>query len=735
MLEKAAARYQDAPEPTQDAPEPIQGAPEPTQGAPESTETTTERSRKRKQSDRNRGDRGLNKFPDKTYKITDVSPNGQPLAPEEALPKFRNALGFLVRDNLDITIRQWRDVSDDVKNQMWNKLITRFVLPGGSEELVKKYTMKQFAINFRNWRSEMNTKFAKKGLDPTKKYKISAGQWAVFLEQRSSPDFISLSEANSELSKKNKYRHHLGTGGYKRQVPKWRQEDAEKKAAGLPTLSEQLGERTANWIRARKPRETESGVSFDDPTVEEAAKNIYAIAAKQSEGTFKPQREKDILTAGLGNPEHPGRVRGISSKEGWKEGFGPQWEGLYKKRDRYKEEMADYFKEEAKKEFKGLMSEMLSNPPPELMQQLAMASAMSVQQMTTPQMQIIPAAQTPASTEGTTIPSSVASTGNKVRYPVDDITRPVACTLVIRYGINNKRTKKVATGLAIPGRKFHGNDIPEEYCRVEVTTVVQGYEDDMLDIPGPEGIETLGQAIKNFILWPRRDVELLDWSNSSQAQPSPPSQIVVPIVHPSSPPQTSHAAPHPLSDPPSPHPHGGPPSPPHTSPFRDPPSPQPSPRPSKKSKVSIPKLVSPFEKKKKSKSTAGTARFLKGIGRSLTSDTVDLADLEESAKKAEAMAAKIKKPTKADYKNVPKKYVPGRPLLTFEKLRKVPANIKRLHDWYMRASSVGIDTISVNIPAHAFIGSNQKAVVTFEDMWLMMNLQRLDVQLVTIFAL
>jgi hypothetical protein len=145
--------------------------------------------------------------------------------------------------------------------------------------------------------------------------------------------------------------------------------------------------------------------------------------------------------------------------------------------------------------------------------------------------------------------------------------------------------------------------------------------------------------------------------------------------------------------------------------------------------------VSPFEKKKKSKSTAGTTRFLKGIEWSLTSDTVDLADLEESAKKAEAMATKIKKPTKADYKNVPKKYVPGRPLLTFEKLRKVPANIKRLHDWYMRTSSVGIDTINVNIPAHAFIGSNQKAVVTFEDMWLMINLQRLDVQLVTIFAL
>jgi hypothetical protein len=41
------------------------------------------------------------------------------------------------------------------------------------------------------------------------------------------------------------------------------------------------------------------------------------------------------------------------------------------------EEMADYFKEEAKKEFKDLMSQMLSNPPLELIQQLA--SVMSVQ--------------------------------------------------------------------------------------------------------------------------------------------------------------------------------------------------------------------------------------------------------------------------------------------------------------------------------------------------------------------
>jgi hypothetical protein len=51
------------------------------------------------------------------------------------------------------------------------------------------------------------------------------------------------------------------------------------------------------------------------------------------------------------------------------------------------------------------------------------------------------------------------------------------------------------------------------------------------------------------------------------------------------------------------------------------------------------------------------------------------------------------------------------------------------------SSSVGIGVISVHIPDHAFIGSDQNAFVPFEDMWLMMNLQILDVQLVTVFAL
>jgi hypothetical protein len=246
----------------------------------------------------------------------------------------------------------------------------------------------------------------------------------------------------------------------------------------------------------------------------------------------------------------------------------------------------------------------------------------------------------------------------------------------------------------------------------------------MLDIPGPEGIEKLRQAIKNFILWSQRDVQLSEPPPSSQALPltqdslapadplpNPPSSpIVAPIDPPSSPPA--------FNSPPSPPP-------------KDPEQTREAPEQPRK-KFSVPKLVFPFEPKKK---TASMTKFLSGIAQSRTTRTLDLAEHEKLAKKPKVITVSIRKPTIDDYKNVPDKYVPRRPLLKWDTLKKIPAGVKRLHDWYMRGSSVGIDTINVSIPPAAFVSGRQTTVITFEDMWFMMNLQRVDVQLVTVFAL
>lgn len=161
------------------------------------------------------------------------------------------------------------------------------------------------------------------------------------------------------------------------------------------------------------------------------------------------------------------------------------------------------------------------------------------------------------------MPSNVASTANKNHYSVDDIVRPTPCSLLISYGITNLRTKQVGTGLAIPGREMHRAKIPDDYYRVEVLTVMQGHEDDELDIPRPDDIEKLGQAIKNFILWPRRDIRLSKPPQSSEALPltqePPPSTGPQFVPNPASPP-TEHFY-NPPPSPPTEHPRIPPPPP------------------------------------------------------------------------------------------------------------------------------------------------------------------------------
>jgi len=56
--------------------------------------------------------------------------------------------------------------------------------------------------------------------------------------------------------------------------------------------------------------------------------------------------------------------------------------------------------------------------------------------------------------------------------------------------------------MVILGRDYHNKKMPEEYCRVEVLIVMEGHRDDFLGIPTPYGVEKLGQAINEFILWP-----------------------------------------------------------------------------------------------------------------------------------------------------------------------------------------------------------------------------------------
>jgi len=172
---------------------------------------------------------------------------------------------------------------------------------------------------------------------------------------RESDDSMAKSKAASELAKRNKYHHHLSTGGYKTKITKWRTEDDAKRREGHLSLTDIVRERSANWLRAQKANTESDEMSCLDE-IREVADKVLEASNLEKKGAFKSQRERDILTHALGNPEHSGRVRGFSSRISSKKGFGDEWKGMYKKRDRHKEEMKDSFEQQAAKKFRDMMT-------------------------------------------------------------------------------------------------------------------------------------------------------------------------------------------------------------------------------------------------------------------------------------------------------------------------------------------------------------------------------------------
>ena len=99
--------------------------------APEATKTTAE-DRKQK-----RGERGLNKWPVRTYSVIEVSPKRELVQPIEVAANYQNDIGFLVTDNLDITISNWKLVPKKTKKDSWKKLRTRFIFRVESRAIAK----------------------------------------------------------------------------------------------------------------------------------------------------------------------------------------------------------------------------------------------------------------------------------------------------------------------------------------------------------------------------------------------------------------------------------------------------------------------------------------------------------------------------------------------------------------------------------------------------------------------
>ena len=182
----------------------------------------------------------------------------------------------------------------------------------------------------------------------------------------------------------NIHKVHLGPGGYQRKADQWRREREVAIAAGQPDPFEGLTERAAFWLQARKPKIVEGKSHFDKPETEAVAQKMYELTELQKQGKFSIKRDKDVLITAIGTKEHRGRIRGMSSKLTFRDGFEED-HSIYKRHDRYKEEMIQAAEKAAESKFKEMFAQLAEQQSGQIwMNPLQLGQQQSLQMVTMP---------------------------------------------------------------------------------------------------------------------------------------------------------------------------------------------------------------------------------------------------------------------------------------------------------------------------------------------------------------
>ncbi|KAL3638053.1 Proteasome subunit beta type-3 [Castilleja foliolosa] len=244
--------------------------------------------------------------------------------------------------------------------------------------------------------------------------------------------------------------------------------------------------RHETWKRARI---TKSGDYINEETSSIAAK-IDALEQEQSSGNFKPSGRSDILAVAIGKPDHPSRVRGVGTGYTVRTYFGKQ------------ERAADGMV--SRDEVAAIVAEMQAKLRAE-MQMILSSQSTSAAEPHTPVV---------LSAKG----SCAVERGESDKHNVEDGDDIGDYELYVE----DPHKRLVAYGLIHDlGSNLHNMKMKNDEVRVSVERVV------VADAPIPfptEEVNKVGEALKQFIAWPRRlVVENIKQKGVSQRElfPSP----------------------------------------------------------------------------------------------------------------------------------------------------------------------------------------------------------------------
>ena len=437
---------------------------------------------------------------------------------------------MICKNRVDIKYRYWSlgkekarnnpwVVPESTKELCWSDMTGIFLLPQDDKELlnrIKKFTLKEFGMSFKNFKGHLYRDFVLKGKTPDwelPRYTKARIWWPQFIEWKQSEEAQIQSEKNKLNSAKNTAPHRLGTGGYIGKRKQFEQYEKDLLDKGITPVTIDWTDRAKMYLFGRGAKLAADG-SLITITAESrrVADRLVEIHQQVKEGKFVPVREHDELTVATGRPEKGGRTRGVGLFS-WKEAFTQYIELYRKRRGRPSPQEHEEFRAMLREDMRDVMPEVLA----EHMQQIQDGGAQLLDDI---HMQPLPQSTEHVRSSCASADAAQDDTGH---FPVDDITTRRPCKLM--HPMSNILIK-VGAGVAVPDDPFLAMfPCPVGYARVEVEQVGRKFKNLPLEIPPEEGITTLRKALHYMIAWPKRHISFdPDDSDESSSDGSGPKR-------------------------------------------------------------------------------------------------------------------------------------------------------------------------------------------------------------------
>ncbi|KAH1253410.1 hypothetical protein GmHk_04G010081 [Glycine max] len=421
--------------------------------------------------------------------------------------KLRTYLRIVVRDKVDVTYENWKEVPTAQKDLIWEDIQAEFEILEASDSRMKKKLLQTVGERWRQFKSDLMRKGAlaadQDGVDDTvcEKYDISKEKWVQFCQTRRDPSWEDVRKKAQAIQKQNTAPHVLSRGGYEYLEQKLLAEKTKKKLEEVAQSRSIDGvidppspvRRHVKWKMARTKKTgemtTEAAKEITEKIISHFQLTIriifqYFVNAmyncvfsmqdsfeeQATQGSFVPHGRQDVLTAAIGRPEHPGRVRAAGVGVTIKQYFGSApW-----------------------------TSHSSSSLPPEELQQLAQQIRDQLEESITEksQKQSQGLALPPEPLVGPSVPrvstkgSCVDPSGNDPKTGDSD-----RCALYIEAD----PARLVALGRVYEGSNVvHNTPLLPGQVKVGVEEVTDA--DAPVPVPSDE-VSLVGQAIHNFLAW------------------------------------------------------------------------------------------------------------------------------------------------------------------------------------------------------------------------------------------